>query len=307
MVTTWSGRPGSSSCEREAVARRGRRRHHRSAAPAAAFARRSVPLVFAAGAAGLRRRAAGGAARTGREEGLVDTRGIRRGLGGRADPARPERGQPVADAGRPLLRSARRAGRAGAGHGVRRHRRSAGRAGCAARHGRGGRRPDRSDRAQADHRPETERDGNARLLADRCAHLRRDRPAADPAALGAAGGRRRGMSLGLPAAGRACRAPGVVMSAPHILLTPADWLALFAHFLMLSLLSIGGAITTAPEVQRYMVYSTGWISAAQFNASIALAQAAPGPNLLFVALVGWNLGLNVGGGLGAGLAGWAWR
>lgn len=96
------------------------------------------------------------------------------------------------------------------------------------------------------------------------------------------------------------------MSAPHILLTRADWLALFAHFLMLSLLSIGGAITTAPEVQRYMVYSTGWISAAQFNASIALAQAAPGPNLLFVALVGWNLGLNVGGGLGAGLAGWAW-
>jgi chromate transporter len=35
-----------------------------------------------------------------------------------------------------------------------------------------------------------------------------------------------------------------------------------------------------------------------------LAQAAPGPNLLFVALLGWHVGLNSGGGLGAGWVGW---
>jgi chromate transporter len=45
-----------------------------------------------------------------------------------------------------------------------------------------------------------------------------------------------------------------------------------------------------------------WLTDAQFNASIALAQAAPGPNVLFVALMGWNVGLNAGG-LASGLLG----
>ncbi len=92
----------------------------------------------------------------------------------------------------------------------------------------------------------------------------------------------------------------------HIVLTQSDWFDLFTHFLILSLLSIGGAITTAPEMQRYLVVDRLWLTNAQFNSSIALAQAAPGPNVLFVALVGWNVGLNAGGGLGAGAAGWGW-
>lgn len=70
--------------------------------------------------------------------------------------------------------------------------------------------------------------------------------------------------------------------------------ALFLHFLLLSLLAVGGAITTAPDMQRYVVGERGWLTDAQFTASIALAQAAPGPNVLFVAVVGWNI---------AGLAG----
>ncbi|WP_210411620.1 chromate transporter [Rhodoferax sediminis] len=96
------------------------------------------------------------------------------------------------------------------------------------------------------------------------------------------------------------------MSHPplSIVMTHADWLGLFTHFMTLSLLSIGGAITTAPEMQRYLVNDRLWLTDAQFNSSIALAQAAPGPNVLFVALVGWNVGLNAGGGLGAGMAGW---
>ncbi len=80
----------------------------------------------------------------------------------------------------------------------------------------------------------------------------------------------------------------------------ADWLALFTHFLTLSLLAVGGAITTAPDMHRYLVTDQRWLTEAQFTSSIALAQAAPGPNVLFVALMGWNVGLNAGGGLGAG-------
>ena len=75
----------------------------------------------------------------------------------------------------------------------------------------------------------------------------------------------------------------------------ADWLQLFTHFLSLSLLAVGGAITTAPDMHRYLVDEHGWLSDGQFNASIAIAQAAPGPNVLFVALMGWNVGLNAGG------------
>lgn len=73
----------------------------------------------------------------------------------------------------------------------------------------------------------------------------------------------------------------------------ADLLALFLHFLMLSLLAIGGAITTAPEMHRYLVGQQHWLTDTQFTTSIALAQAAPGPNVLFVAVLGWNVaGLN---------------
>jgi len=75
----------------------------------------------------------------------------------------------------------------------------------------------------------------------------------------------------------------------------SDWAQLFVQYLSLSLLSIGGAISTAPEMHRYLVAEQGWLSDAQFNASIAIAQAAPGPNVLFVALMGWHVGLNAGG------------
>jgi chromate transporter len=73
-----------------------------------------------------------------------------------------------------------------------------------------------------------------------------------------------------------------------------DWLNLFGHFLLLSLLSVGGGITTAPEMHRYLVDQQRWLTDSQFNASIAIAQAAPGPNILFVGLMGWNVGINAG-------------
>lgn len=77
-------------------------------------------------------------------------------------------------------------------------------------------------------------------------------------------------------------------------LQPIDWLHLFLHYLSLSLLSLGGALVTAPEMHRYLVSEQNWLTDPQFSASIAIAQAAPGPNILFVALIGWNIGLNAG-------------
>lgn len=85
----------------------------------------------------------------------------------------------------------------------------------------------------------------------------------------------------------------------------ANWLDLFTHFASLSLLAVGGAITTAPDMHRHLVHENAWLSDAQFNASIALSQAAPGPNVLFVALLGWNVGLNAGGGPGGGWMAWS--
>ena len=87
-----------------------------------------------------------------------------------------------------------------------------------------------------------------------------------------------------------------------IALQPLDWLNLFLYYISISLLAVGGAIATAPDMHRFLVERQGWLTDLQFNASIAIAQAAPGPNVLFIALLGWNVGINAGG---AGPAGWA--
>jgi Chromate transport protein ChrA len=93
-----------------------------------------------------------------------------------------------------------------------------------------------------------------------------------------------------------------------IALQPLDWLNLFFYYISISLLAVGGAIATAPDMHRFLVERQGWLTDLQFNASIAIAQAAPGPNVLFIALLGWNVGINAGGaGPAAGPAApWAW-
>jgi chromate transporter len=77
-------------------------------------------------------------------------------------------------------------------------------------------------------------------------------------------------------------------------LSASDWAAMLLHFMTLSLLSVGGAVTTAPDMHRYLVGERHWLTDAQFSSGLALAQAAPGPNVLFVGLLGWNVGLNHG-------------
>lgn len=65
-------------------------------------------------------------------------------------------------------------------------------------------------------------------------------------------------------------------------------LSLFLSFLLLSLLAVGGAITLAPEMHRLLVEQMHLLTDTQFTASIAIAQAAPGPNVLFVAVLGYQ-------------------
>jgi chromate transporter len=89
-------------------------------------------------------------------------------------------------------------------------------------------------------------------------------------------------------------------------MTIQDWLHMLGHFLSLSLLAVGGAITTAPDMHRYLVEQQQWLSEGQFSASMALAQAAPGPNLLFIPLLGWHMGINAAGGAAAGASAWGW-
>jgi chromate transporter len=64
-------------------------------------------------------------------------------------------------------------------------------------------------------------------------------------------------------------------------------------FVSISLIAVGGGIAVVPEMNR-LVELHGWMSDARFAQLYALAQAAPGPNVLVVGLIGWEV---------AGLAG----
>jgi len=66
----------------------------------------------------------------------------------------------------------------------------------------------------------------------------------------------------------------------------ADLAAVFGQ---LSLLAFGGANAVLPEMQRQVVDVHHWMSARDFAALFALAQAAPGPNMMVVSLVGWRV------------------
>lgn len=75
---------------------------------------------------------------------------------------------------------------------------------------------------------------------------------------------------------------------------PGLW-TLFWLFGRLSLLAVGGANATVPEMHRVIVDEGGWMDAATFAQLYALSAASPGPNILFVAV----LGLRLAGAAGA--------
>jgi chromate transporter len=72
-------------------------------------------------------------------------------------------------------------------------------------------------------------------------------------------------------------------------------MALFWHFLLLGCIAVGGLSTVMPDMYRYVVDEQALVTARQFADLYALAQAAPGPNALWVTL----LGLQAAGWTGA--------
>jgi chromate transporter len=64
---------------------------------------------------------------------------------------------------------------------------------------------------------------------------------------------------------------------------------LFLHFLLLWFLAIGGPSTIFPEIHRYLVEVHHLLTNAQFAELYTLAQVAPGPNAMYVTLIGWHL------------------
>jgi chromate transporter len=65
-------------------------------------------------------------------------------------------------------------------------------------------------------------------------------------------------------------------------------------FALLSLVSIGGVNALLPEIHRQVVDIHGWMTDQAFATAFAIANASPGPNVIFVSLIGWQV---------AGLAG----
>ncbi len=64
---------------------------------------------------------------------------------------------------------------------------------------------------------------------------------------------------------------------------------LAAEFAILSLLAFGGANVLVPELHRQAVEVAGWMTDRQFAELVAISQAAPGPNIIIVTLVGFHI------------------
>jgi chromate transporter len=69
----------------------------------------------------------------------------------------------------------------------------------------------------------------------------------------------------------------------------------------LSLLAVGGVNSTLPEIAHEVVAARHWLTAAQFAQLFAIAQSAPGPNMLVVVLIGQRVA-GAAGGVVAALA-----
>ena len=76
---------------------------------------------------------------------------------------------------------------------------------------------------------------------------------------------------------------------------------LFLEFALLSFVAFGGATALLPEMHRVVVENHHWLDDTTFTHLYAIAQAAPGPNVLVVTLIGWEIA-GLGGALAATLA-----
>jgi chromate transporter len=63
---------------------------------------------------------------------------------------------------------------------------------------------------------------------------------------------------------------------------------LAVQFAILSLFAVGGAMAVVPEMHRQAVEVSHWLTDRQFADLFAIAQAAPGPNIIVVTLIGFQ-------------------
>lgn len=66
-------------------------------------------------------------------------------------------------------------------------------------------------------------------------------------------------------------------------------LLLFVRLTAISLLAFGGAQSMLPDMYRMVVQDAQWMDGQRFADYFAIAQSAPGPNMLIVTLVGWHV------------------
>jgi len=68
-----------------------------------------------------------------------------------------------------------------------------------------------------------------------------------------------------------------------------DLSALFVHLLALWFVAVGGPSAILPDIHRYVVDVHQLLSNREFAEIYTLAQAAPGPNVMYTTLIGWHL------------------
>lgn len=61
------------------------------------------------------------------------------------------------------------------------------------------------------------------------------------------------------------------------------------HFFALSFVAFGAATSILPELHRVLVDSTQVMSDSEFGGLFAMSQAAPGTNVMFVTVLGWQV------------------
>ncbi len=65
--------------------------------------------------------------------------------------------------------------------------------------------------------------------------------------------------------------------------------AMLVEFAMLSLMAFGGGSSVLPEMHQFVVGTMGWLDERRFIELFAIGRAAPGPNIMFVTLIGWEV------------------
>lgn len=68
-----------------------------------------------------------------------------------------------------------------------------------------------------------------------------------------------------------------------------DLTSMFLHFLALWFVAVGGPSAILPEIHRYVVEANQLLTSTEFAEIYTLAQVAPGPNVMYVTLMGWHL------------------